>query len=518
MFSLFSSSQVIGLERSTNQTLAASLQWQGRQPQFKLFSLTNQDNVKQLYIDHPILVTGLAGYDVLVRSLTIPLVKTADIQAALAFQAEPLLPYSIDQALLSYQLISQTSDSSTLTLLATQQDCMQAHLESWQAQQIESEIVSTVPTALAQFGMYYHPTEQPFIIIHIQSDTLVGVLIKDKKLIASFAQRGGLDTFLTNSSSELLQKQIAKIGYSLFKELNGELLEGILLTGSIVEQPAICEQIAQSLHWPLLSCVSTPSYSSQELQAYAVPIGLALGASQAKGQVIDFRQQTWSYPHAWMRLKQPLMIYGLMMLLLTTVFYFFGQVYLRHQEHQLRQAYVDLLANRNKLYDQFELAFLDKNAEAKEKFDGEVVSVERFNRQDLLERLEFFQKEIQSTPDTFPLVANTPRASDVLAWLSQHPIIAYEDESGHRQTHLQLENFSYIMVKRPVLGKKQEKYQVKVELEFSSLTPKSAREFHDALIAPNDWVDPKSEVKWSSNRGKYKTSFYLKDKTTYLNL
>ena len=56
---------------------------------------------------------------------------------------------------------------------------------------------------------------------------------------------------------------------------------------------------------------------------------------------------------------------------------------------------------------------------------------------------------------------------------------------------------------------------MKVELEFSTATPKLAREFHDALIAPNQIVDPKGEVKWSSNRGKYRTSFFLKDKTLY---
>ena len=106
----------------------------------------------------------------------------------------------------------------------------------------------------------------------------------------------------------------------------------------------------------------------------------------------------------------------------------------------------------------------------------------------------------------------------MLAWLAQHPVIAYQDEAGQWLSRLKIENFSYVMVKRPVQSKKQEKYQVKIELELSSSTPKWAREFHDALIAPNDWVDPKSEVKWSSNRGKYKTSFYLKDKTLYPSL
>jgi type IV pilus assembly protein PilM len=35
------------------------------------------------------------------------------------------------------------------------------------------------------------------------------------------------------------------------------------------------------------------------------------------------------------------------------------------------------------------------------------------------------------------------------------------------------------------------------------------------LIAPNELVDPKGEVKWNANKGKYRASFFLKDKTAY---
>ena len=66
------------------------------------------------------------------------------------------------------------------------------------------------------------------------------------------------------------------------------------------------------------------------------------------------------------------------------------------------------------------------------------------------------------------------------------------------------------------MTKKGEKYQVKVDLEMVAPTPKMARELHTALITPNDFVDPKAEVKWAASRGKYQTSFYLKDKTAYL--
>ena len=135
---------------------------------------------------------------------------------------------------------------------------------------------------------------------------------------------------------------------------------------------------------------------------------------------------------------------------------------------------------------------------------------------DLQQRMRYLDKELQSSPDTFPLLPNVPRVSDVLAWLSTHPVLSGKNSPGAPVSPpIQIESFNYTMIKRPEQTKKQEKYQVKVEFEFTTSTPKQAREFHDALIAPNDFVDPKGEIKWSSNRGKYRTSFFLKDKTTY---
>ena len=106
--------------------------------------------------------------------------------------------------------------------------------------------------------------------------------------------------------------------------------------------------------------------------------------------------------------------------------------------------------------------------------------------------------------------------SDVLGWLNKLAGASDKDNGEKALAQgIQIDSFNYTLVKRPEQTKKQEKYQVKVELEFNSPTPKMAREFHDALIAPNEMVDPKGEVKWSTNRGKYRTSFYLKDKTAY---
>ncbi len=548
MFNFISSPTSIGLERTLNGIKGASVVAGRKRPSLlRLFTLhPEKDNVKPLYMHHPVITTGLEGKEVLVRPLRLPLTKKKDIEEALAFQAEPLLPYAADQAFLAYQEIVKTADSTDLTLLAVRKEAIQAHLEPWQALQIEPEKIACVSSALCEFGATYLTSVKTYLILHLQRQEMTCVLIQDGKLWASFAKPEGLDLLWAAQSNEgsvslpqneeewqaleqekenpltetlkRLQKEVTKMGYALAKECKSGTIEGIAVTGETAEWQGFSQILTQHLHLPLLTCQPPAGYSSLDLFSYAVPIGLAIGSLPGRAHCIDFRQQEWSYPHPWRRLRAPVAMYFVSILLLSYAFYFFGQQYLHDHENQLKQNYIHLLSSMNKSHEEFELAFAAKNPGAHEQFNGEIPKIEHIRQDDLMMRLAFLQKELQATPDSFPLFANVPRVSDILAWLSQHPAVIFTDEEGKRQAKLQIENFSYTMMKRPQQGKKQEKYQVKVELEFSSPTPKWAREFHDALIAPNDWVDSKGEVKWNTNHGKYKASFFLKDKTAYPSL
>lgn len=546
MLNIFKPLTIVGLELLPSQLKGAEVSNQRQHPFIhRLFALPlplEDSPVKRIYMHSTQTATGIEGQDVLIRPLHLPLTKSKDIDAAFAFQSEPLLPYPAEQAILARQILNQTSEGSTLTILSVRKDLLEKHLESWHQIKIEPEFISCVQAALCQFGKGYVRTEKPFFILHLTEQLMMCVLIKAGKLLASYTHHEGLDLLYKayekaaiadplslnerdfNAHSEVgdamkrLQLAIVKMQYALTKELKGEELAGVFITGEGVLFSHFEQEVAHKLQLPLLQCAdSKDGFSSQEKQRYAVSIGLALGALLPASEQIDFRQQEFSYPHSWRRLRVPLATYFVLMFLLTISLYCFGQYYLIYQENKLKQAYVDLLATMNKSYEHFETAFLTKHPLAREKTQGEIVNAIELQPDDLLERLQFLQKDLQATPDSFPLFANIPRVSDVLAWLAQHPNVNQRDENGHQQLRLQIEHFSYVMLKRPVQGKKQEKYQVKVELEFSSPTPKWAREFHDALIAPNDLVDPKGEVKWSSNRGKYRTSFFLKDKTSYPN-
>jgi type IV pilus assembly protein PilM len=548
MFKLFSSTAFIGLESSPTGVKGATVNLNGRTPSLnQLFTISGEkDDVKPLYINHPVITTALEGKEILVRPMHLPLTKEKDIQEALAFQAEPLLPYPSEQAFLAYQVIAKTEETTDLTLLAVRKDAIQAHIEKWTALRIEPEKISSIPSALCQFGKAYLTSSKAYLILHLTRQESTCVLVKEGRLLASFALPEGLDLLLSAQKEEglsslprnqfewqalekqahsklaaalkRLQKEIVKMSYALAKELRGEAIEAIAVTGEASEWEGLSQLLVHPLLLPALDPDEHPVYSKKELLSHAVPIGLALGSSPAEPNLVDFRQEELGYPHPWKRLIKPMGIYFGLILLLSFSFYFFSQQYLLYQEDLLREKYIGFLASIHKSHEQLELAFKAKNSKDVDLAHYNIPPIKEIKQDDLSERLLFLQKELQASPDSFPLFANIPRVSDILAWLSQHPSVAFLDENGNLQTRLQIENLNYMMVKRPQQGKKQDKYQVKIELEFSSPTPKWAREFHDALIAPNDWVDPKGEVKWSSNRGKYKTSFFLKDKTSYPSL
>lgn len=484
-------------------------------------------------------ITTLDSDEILIRTLDIKLKKERDIDATLSFQAEPLLPYPLENAILDRIILSQNEDGSTLTLLSARKDHLQQHLEQWNAWQIDPEVISCVPIALSLFTKFVVPTQDPHFVLHLAHDWTTCILVKDGKLLSAQASHSGLNTILEAfsqdntenqdiknidfstlnpqnyphlfASIDTWQREIARLISSLAKQSKSFEVADILITGEGASISNLAAILSQKANKKLIEFNPPQGFNatSNEMSRYAVPIGAALSAlPPAKGQ-INFRRQELAYPHPWKRLKQPIATYLALCLFLALAFYLFGNSYISKQEDHLRQDFVNLLSTINKSYPDFEKEY-ERKAGILAANDEAITKIENLSPSQINDRLSFLQKDLKEGPDSFPLQPNVPRVSDVLAWLSTHPNVA-----GEKESLLQIDNFSYSLVKRPELKKKQEKYQVKVEIEFTAPTAKQAREFHDALIAPNDLVDPKGEVKWSANRGKYRASFFLKDKTVY---
>lgn len=520
-----------------------------------LYIESTADSLAQLENDNLILTT-LAPHEVLVRPLDLNLTKDRDIDAVISFQAEPLLPYPVENAVVDWIKITQSKEEGThVTLVAARKDHIIQHLEKWHQLKVEPEVISCVPAALAAFAHHFSETTQiPMLVFHVGETTTTCILVNEEgKLIAAqscpygagvllqaFAKDQqiepaharetftGVDFAAVEAQPHLAETlerfkhEVARFAYAMAKQVKGIDVSHVLLTGEGASLTNLGNVLFLNLHKILIAPLHRTEFalSTSELQKYAVSIGMALTAlPKSQGQV-NFRQQEFAYPHPWKRFKKPVFIYFALSIAVAIAFYLFGQVYLSYQEDDIKQKYVSLLSFLNKPYAAFEGEYTTKFPSESSHGEDAITPPIKLTEQDLLGRLQYLEKEIQATPDTYPLLPNVPRVSDVLAWLSTHDVVlgAEDNEKGGENAYpssLQLDSFAYTYVKRPEITKRQEKYQVKVDIEFTAPTPKQAREFHDALIAPNELVDPKGEVKWSSNRGKFRTSFYLKDKTIY---
>jgi type IV pilus assembly protein PilM len=496
--------------------------------------------------DH-LIVTSLDSDEILIRSLDIKLKKERDIDAVLAFQAEPLLPFPLENAILDRITASQNDEGTLLTLLAARKDHIQQHLERWNNWLIDPEVVSSIPVSLALFSKFVVASQDPHFVLHLGNAWTTCILVKEGKLLAAQSSHIGLDSiieaypkdipgfpfeipsldFSTISQEshpnlyaalDIWQREISRLFSALSKQSKSFEISNILVTGEGITLDNIASTICQKANKTPIEFTVPKGFNttSTEMSSYAIPIGSALSAlPPAQGQ-INFRQQELAYPHPWRRLKQPIALYLGLCLALALAFYLFGNAYVGKQEDLLRQDFVNLLSSMNKSYPAFEKEYEHKAGLIGANDEG-IIKVEDLTPSGISDRLSYLQKDLKEGPDSFPLQPNVPRVSDVLAWLSTHPNIAGAKENKPEELSplLQIDSFNYSMVKRPELKKKQEKYQVKVEIEFTAPTAKLAREFHDALIAPNELVDPKGEVKWNANKGKYRASFFLKDKTAY---
>lgn len=480
-----------------------------------------------------LVVTAIDGSQTIVRQLDVKLKKEKDIDAILAFQAEPLLPFSVEEGQIDRVFVEHNEIGTLLTVLAVRNDHLHSHLEEWRSLGIEPEVVGAVPQALAAFaGVFVEDIHEPCLVIDIGYVSTHCALVRAGKLLAAQSYRGGIRDLIAAyrrdkgngididatamaildygkiHAAQLptvaqtvakMQRDAVRTAFGLAKYSHIGDIHSVVATGEGILYPSLFQGILQAIGKPLQLLTIPPSITvdEQELCRLAIPVGLALSALPIGDRQVNFRQGAMAYPHPWKRLRVPLAIAMTLALLLAVACYLFGHAYLERRQQLLQGSYVDLVSDLKREYNAVEKQFPEGG-----------VNPSELTPQAIEQRLNLLERESAVAPDTIALFPNVPRVSDILAWLSSHP------ESGA----MQIDSFSYRMIKRPELNKAHDHYQVQVEIEFSSQSPRAARLFYDSLIAPNNIVDPKSEVKWTAANGKYRVAFFLKDKTIYPNL
>lgn len=491
-----------------------------------------------------VLITALDPSACLIRSLFLPLKKEKDIEEALSFQAEPLLPFPVEQSILEWQVVSREEKGCVITLFALKKDVLNSHLKALDTYGLDPEVVTSYASALAEFGGNFVKTEKPYFILHVDNENCLAILIKDGKVMASqyleislsqlkqyfneeaspslpsfetfdFTQEMKEGFFNTKGYLNEIKLNLIRGISQLSKQLKAEDSEKILITGEIVGLPSLKQFFLNEIKKDEIELEPLSNdFSNDLLLKDALAEGLAFMGLPKSKALINFRKGEFAYSKSWKRLLKPALFYIGACLTAAASLYYAGSTYIDYKENELRQSFQEA---RSAFSQSLSYAIKASEKKSNTQESRKKIPVQEMSKEDIAFEIERMEKQIKEAPDTIALLPNTPRVSDVLGWLSTHPKIKLEKDEEEKKG-IEIESLSYTLVKRPEEKKKQNHYQVKIELEFTSATPKIAREFHDALIEPNDFVDPKAEIKWSSSRGRYRTSFFLKDKTFYPSL
>lgn len=483
----------------------------------KLDTLSTSEDVKRVYTLSSLPVfSALPASAILVRSLEIPKTRDRDLASVLRFQMEPLLPYPVDESLLTFIKQQEQEGKTLLKVLAAKKESLVKHLEELKVCGQEPTSVSSVPSALTAFVRHRFPRTKT-IVIHVAYEETSCVYVDQGKLMAAHSipigarhlkTQGTVTTPVEIDGSKVLEKWVREASRLIFALQKQSPIEQALLTGYANEIEGLSACLMHQL-----SCRLVPA---EEDHAYAVPVGIALAKLNYEDASIEFRQEEFAFHYPLSHYLKPVGMLFVLSCLFSLLIFFAFQFYFGQREEQLKMNYGKLILASKPSLAAFEQEFRTKNRLPP--IDENEIKLEQFSQDELQSRLIFFEKQLKSTPEMFPLQPNTPRVADFLAWLNSHPQVVKTSKTGEKEVLLHIEAINYILVKHPDHNHKGEKYQVKVDLEFTANSPTEARQFHDALIAPNAMVDPKGDVKWNATKDRYHASFFLKDKTAYPSL
>jgi type IV pilus assembly protein PilM len=498
---------------------------------------STKEHVKMLYmegheedfgtlVNECLSITCLNSKVIITRPLHLTLTKEKDINQVLSFETEPLLPFPVEEAVLDKAVISKGTDGTNLIVFAAKKEDILTHIEHYHEINVDPEVVSAPSYAFAAFSKYFTKADTPHFMLHVGWNEMTLLIVDKGMVIASqsatlgiwsilevWADKNNLNPFeQIEAFYSLEQNDLSALTEPLLKEMKRLLLflskqqttpiDSILFCGEGVKVKGLKEaffELSQKQELP----AAEEEPNQTQILAYALAIGLGLTGLPNKQDQINFRQSELAHPHPFKRLIKPLSILAAASLILTGSIVFYTYSAVQKQKVQAKQEYLSLLSALGLNQHENEESFKKDNP------TETILTVENMTPDDLYRRLNDIESKLKKEPDLFPLTPNIPQVSDVLTWLANTKLIKGEESK------LKLESFEYKLIKYPTQSKPKEKYQARVDLEFSATSPRYAREFQEFLLAPNELIDPKIEVKWNADRERYRASFVLKDKTVY---
>ena len=518
--------QIIGIDKDGNTIHMAILEKKKgvvHVETYNDFSETgNRQDVNPLYKSkkkNSLTTTALPQRDLLIKHCFINIKQPRALKKAIPFQSDSIISMDPKSRVTLPLIHHKTDKGSQLSFFITTKAALKKHLHLVAADDIDPDIVSTIPTALVRFAKSLSEETSSCFIFHFGrsfcscvlmeknlpkeaysinfgSETLLDALTLDSensstKDLLSKARNMSLSELSSKNTPnfskivEQLQNEISKIFLSFFKNEEKKKLP-LLLTGQIETFSDFSFWIHSLLHEKVSALIPYLKHEKEkELKQYAISIGLALDALASDQYSIQFRTNEFTPPRLLLIARQKFIFFLTFSCLLSFGLYFFAERTFQNRKEKLHNQLTKLLTLENsRLKTDFNL-----------------------NEQDLSEKIETFETIIDKEAKDFPYYLLAPKVSDVLNWLKDLPF--YEEA----KPTLEIKSLRYELVSLPRLEATHNPYLAKVEVEFLSPSRAIARQFHEYLLKGDLLVNPKEEITWEASENSYKTSFFLKNRS-----
>jgi hypothetical protein len=479
----------IGLQREASMVKLARVRRLGKKVSIELLRtlpLSEEEHVKQFYTAEGSYVSGLDISEILIREIELKIKDKKKILKLLPFQIEPHLPYSPEDAVICTQILPQKL-GSRVALFSTKSSSLSHHIQSWFEYGITPYEVSCTPVALLRFVNHFYPSIEKGLVFHIGANASTAAYFKENRIL--FCQSFSLGSSVFKEEDSLfMEKELSRLFSFLEKKIgdaekNTDEVEPIkvLITGNFSSAPKCKELLISnfpsSMRLEEDSMIPNSSYDVTTLNAYAVPIGLALDASSYDGRSVQFRKGPFLAKITEKKRIKAFLSFaiGAIALTLTTISLEAIHTHLKKKEFS---------GIMQKDFSYFLSQTENSSLETLDEIEFEIDSLETS-----------FQKK--NTP--YPLTPSFPNITEVLAFLSSYP-----------NPSIDIKKVAFSLIKHPQITSPNTPYVGKISLEVNINKPEEALAFQKALKQNSSLVDTKKEFFIENTGTSYFISFFLK--------
>lgn len=485
----------------------------------KLALLSDPHHVKQLYFPKfkGYTASGLSTKEVFFRSVELKITESRHFKKALEFHSEATSYFNPTDIISVPHLLRKTNGDIEALLFTASKETLKSHLLEINKLGIDPDRVSTYAMALTRYIKWKVPSLENAFLIDLGSSEWTCVLMEKGKLKKSYSLPNGIEALLTSlwedrkkllqpkeiegiaKQIDLLQlkshfnphlstklnemrQELTKI-ISSFHRISNEQL--VIFTGHIDGFGHLPEFLTETFKELIIA--QHPISWALEEQKYAIPIGLGLEQTADSLQLL---QQEFFPKRNW-RLT------GIYSLLLITSSIFLSLILLLIGMNEIQTRKENMVVSLKKTLDQWDPELkqsIFSNNPDEEMLLGRWISiVTKYNK-------------------AYPYILQAPKMHEVLLWISNHPFLTQIKEEGES---INIQEIHYQLIECPTIDAPQEPYQAKLEIEFKMQSPINARKFHEFLLKGDSLVNPVPGIHWEMLNDGYRTSFFLKNKSSY---